>query len=410
MGSDGKTPDQRDAEAEQEYQDAVVRRYAVDAPDIGASRSENFFDEDDEVVDDSEPEAALGDQQIWPSIADTSYGVPADEGHAGEPEPTPPQTGQTGGRNDEEYSGTPHAENEDFEKLDGNDAHVGVAPPGGDYEPPDRPGADDAVLPPGSLWESTHGPAAEPYDPGAIITDPEPDRAEPGAVAQWIKRQYQRLWVPLGTIQKVVTVVVVVALCIWGGQLVLGAEPPAPVAAPADPIIDTPAPPAGPTPAPLVPKKVEAPGCPARSQPAIFAFDGKPDTAWVCVRAFNTDLQTVFITFAEPVVVCSIFVVPGFEHVDSNGRNRWNEHRIVTSIMWQVGGKTFPQEIDPSAHTGATVQIPCVATQVVIGKIFRTVPPPPIEGDNGPSDEDINSTFAVSTITVNGYPAGGPPR
>jgi hypothetical protein len=130
----------------------------------------------------------------------------------------------------------------------------------------------------------------------------------------------------------------------------------------------------------------------------------------VCVRVFDTDLQTITITYSKPVVVCSIFVIPGFEHTDSNGRNKWNEHRVVTLINWRLGGQQFQQNIDPNAHTGATIQSPCLATQVITGTIFKTVPPPPVGRDNGPSDEDINSTFAIKTITINGYPAGGVPR
>ncbi|MEN4397386.1 hypothetical protein [Mycolicibacterium conceptionense] len=411
VGSDGRTPDQRSAEAEQAHQKSVQRRYAVDAPVAVTPNTQNLFD-DDEFTGCGDGDWSLhGDPSASPSTKPTDAALSAHDPLSRFPAMPPlQQSPEDDDSGKEGFSGVRPADDDDTEQLHYDDE--GGADLGDVGQDPPAPSGDDddEVPPPGSLWESTHGLDSDNYDPGSIVVDPEPDRAGPGPVAQWITDQYQRLWVPLGIVQKVVAVGVIVALTFWVGHLMFASADTAPQVMPADPIVDTAAPPAGPTAAPLPPDAVKAPGCPARSQPPANAFDGKPETAWVCVRAFNTDLQTVIITYSQPVVVCSIFVIPGFEHVDNNGRNAWNEHRIVTRIMWRVGGKPFPQDIDPSAHTGATVQIPCVATQVVTGKIFLTVPPPPVEGDNGPSDEDINSTFAISTITINGYPAGGVPR
>jgi hypothetical protein len=412
VGSDGRTPAQRAAEAEQAHQELVQSRYAVDAPVATVtSNARNLFD-DDEVPDCGGEARPLqhGDPSAPSSAGPADAAVADHEPLSGFPPPSPRQQSPEDDPENDGFSGAEPADDDDTEELRHDYSGGADLDDGGPAPAASDSGGDDGVPPPGSLWESTHGSDSDSYDPGSIIVDPEPDRADPGVIAQWFTDRYQRLWVPLGIVQKVVAVGVVVALTFWGGHLLFSSGGTAPEVTPADPIVDTAAPPAGPAAAPLPPDGVEAPGCPARSQPAANAFDGKSETAWTCVRAFNTDLQTVIITYSQPVVVCSIFVIPGFEHIDNNGRNAWNEHRIVTRIMWRVGGQTFPQDIDPSAHTGATVQIPCVATQVVTGKIFQTVPPPPVEGDNGPSDEDINSTFAISTITINGYPAGGVPR
>ena len=268
----------------------------------------------------------------------------------------------------------------------------------------------DELPPVGSLWDSTHS-ESDDYDPGDMVVDPAPVRAEPGPLTAWIQGRYRKHWAPL-KLQTKIGVGLAVAAAVWAGVAVVGndSSPSGPSSQAASPIVDVP-PVGGPsTPSVLTPDKVEAPGCPARSQPPVNAFDGRPETAWVCIRAFDTDLQTIILTYNQPVVVDEIEVVPGFEFTDSNGRNKWDEHRIVTQIWWQLGGQSFRQDINPAAHTGATIEIPNVATQVIIGKVFRTVPPPPTQGDNGPSDEDINSTFAVSRITVLGQLAGGQPR
>ncbi|MEE3755272.1 hypothetical protein [Mycobacterium intracellulare] len=399
VGSDGRTPDQREAEAEQAHHESVAQRNAVSAPKT-SRRTKGFFDDDDEADElfDVAPHAASAEHHTLAPRVDP----PPRQGT----DPLPhvparyvPDDEEAGA--DDEYPdpGDPYDPGED----DSDDEPT--------HPPHDVPGGDGAIPPPGSLWESTHSSSSDPYDPGMIVVDPPSPRAEPGAISRWIQIQYERRWVPLRLLHKGIAVGVVAALALWAGYLMFGSgKAAAPQSQAADPIVDTAAPHAGPTSGPLPPDDVKAPACASRSRPPANAFSGKPEDAWVCARAFNTDLQTIIITYAKPVVVCSIFVIPGFEHTDNNGRGEWNEHRIVTLINWRVGGQAFSQTIDPNAHTGATVQIPCVATQVITGTIFKTVPPPPAEGDNGPSDEDVNSTFAVKTITINGYPAGGAPR
>ncbi len=404
VGRDGRTLNQRESEAEQAHQDAVVERSAVSAPRPAPRRAAGFFD-DDGPVEEEEFTPAWEPLPPPPATrrvdpAPTPLVEPDGDDTLTGSAPSPPW------RVDHSIDDTGHSEPETPEFSDpgpDNDADDGQPT---DFDDDD----EDQVRPPGSLWDSTRG-NAETYEPGIIVVDPDPQRAAPGAMSEWIRRQYQHLWVPLSQTYKAAAIVVVVVLTAWVGYLSFGShEQDAPALQAADPLVDAAPSSSAAAPAPLPPDSVKAPGCPARSQPPANAFDGKPDTAWVCVRAFNTDLQTVTITYSKPVVVTSIFVIPGFEHVDGNGRNEWNEHRVVTLISWRVGGQSFQQDIDPSAHTGSSIQIPNVATQVITGKIFKTVPPPPVEGDNGPSDADINSTFAMSTITVNGFPAGGVPR
>lgn len=400
VGSDGRTPDQRESEAEQAHQESVMRRSAVAAPER-KKRPAGFFDDDDvDVVDEDSDRGTRNPPPVHHKSAPLSE-VPAvtntasDVGDAPAPPPWPSADDPDAGMSDVD---------DDADELADDDDDDGY-PPATDASP-----GRDAVPPPGSLWDSTHD-APTTYDPGAVIVDPAPPRAEPGPIATWVRDQYRRIWVPLSALHKGLAAFVVVVLAVWGGYLTFGSSASTvPHVQKADPIVDAAPPPTGQSPAALPPDSVRAPACAARSQPPANAFSGKPEDAWVCVRAFDSDLQTVTITYSKPVVVTSIFVIPGFEHTDANGRNQWNEHRVVTVINWRVGGQPFTQTIDPNAHTGASIQIPNVATQVITGTIFKTVPPPSVEGDNGPSDQDINSTFAVKTITVNGFPAGGAPR
>jgi hypothetical protein len=402
VGSDGRTPGQRESEAEQAHQEAVLHRNAAAAP-TRKPRSQGFFD-DDECDECDEDFSDSGSTTSVPALYRRTLTPPAapPSGERTPPVPDMPAPAST--------DGAFPANDDDPDPEDVYDVGDSSSEDDGFSPSHDEPAADDSVLPPGSLWDNTHG-TADTYDPGTIVVDPAPQHREPGPLSTWIHDQYQRRWIPLSLVHKASAIIVVVALTVWGGYVLFGsAKAAVPHSQPAEPLVDTAAPPSKPAPAPLPPDSVRAPACAARSTPPVNAFSGKAEDAWVCVRVFGTDLQTITITYSKPVVVCSIFVIPGFEHTDSNGRSKWNEHRVVTLINWHLGGQQFQQNIDPNAHTGATIQIPCLATQAITGTIFKTVPPPPIEGDNGPSDEDINSTFAVKAITINGYPAGGMPR
>lgn len=404
---DGCTDAQRDQAAEEARHKAAERNSAVPDPVISTRpRPGSFFDDDVEPTSDKDDQDGP-EQPRQPSLD-----------QLGNEEPSPARTfyaqNSSGEHSPEQALTTADVNDDDSAVLDDGDDD------GGDDEddPADEYDDDQGVPPAGSLWESTHGKHETPADFDSLIVDPEPDRAEPGPVAQWISAQHRRLWLPLGAAQKIAAVAVAGALTVWCGYLAFFSEDEQQgqtQPALAEPLVDTLSPPATATNVPLPPDSVVAPGCPARSQPPTNAFGPDTSKAWVCIRAFNTDLQTITITYSKPVVVTSIFVIPGFEFADHNGRNYWNEHRVVTKIQWQIGGEPYTQDIDPAAHTGATIQIPGkanrgVATQVIVGKIFQTVPPPPVEGENGPSGDDVNSTFAISKITVNGYPADQPPQ
>lgn len=157
----------------------------------------------------------------------------------------------------------------------------------------------------------------------------------------------------------------------------------------------------------LMPKTVKD-FCPSRSTHATLAFTGNSKNAWVCMRAHNSDGARFEIYFDAPVVITSLCVVPGWNYVEPNGKNHWSEHRLVTKILWRLGGQQLTQEINP-VPGGACLAVPNIATVSMSGTIQATIEPP--VSNEGPlgglgNDKKVNESFAIGSITITGYPAG----
>ncbi len=186
------------------------------------------------------------------------------------------------------------------------------------------------------------------------------------------------------------------------------APPPLSAAAPEQPA------PAKPVDAALLPATATA-DCPPGSSDPTLAFGTDKSQAWICTRLYNVDNSILTITFAQPVVVSSITVVPGFDYVEANGQDHWNEHRLVTQILWRIGGTQIMQSIAPT-RAGATLQIPNLATQIITATIMATQPPPATPGLTGslpgmlggPSAQKVDDSMAIGHIEILGHPAGGP--
>lgn len=150
----------------------------------------------------------------------------------------------------------------------------------------------------------------------------------------------------------------------------------------------------------LKPKAVSA-NCPPGSSSATLAFTPRPEEAWVCGRANGIDGAIMNIQFVNTVVIKSITVVPGFAYVAPNGRDNWNEHRLVTKILWKLGnGRQFMQDIDP-IRSGNTLTIPGdgIATTVASLKIMQTVRPSAVntESLDGTNGEILAPTGVVGS-------------
>lgn len=170
----------------------------------------------------------------------------------------------------------------------------------------------------------------------------------------------------------------------------------------------------------LLPYKVSGRCGPGETDPSLV-FTAKPQEAWVCPRAHNSDGAILNIYFKKNVIVTGIDVMPGFNYVAPNGKDHWNEHRVVTAILWRIGGHKFPHPIDPN-RAGSHINInppKGISTASMSLTVVSTERPnaadagidpetgsggslPPLLG--GPSDNsDVDKTFAISNIVIWGY-------
>lgn len=223
----------------------------------------------------------------------------------------------------------------------------------------------------------------------------------------------------------IVGVIGLVALLVMAVVLPAGdpASDPVPDALPPDVAVEVPADPSMGEPVTLLPKTVAADCGPGQTNPAL-AFNNNQQDAWICPRAHGIDGQIMNIIFKNTVQVVSVTVMPGWNYIAPNGRDRWNEHRVVTRIRWRAGGKEFIHNIDPTrAGSTYTFNPPKgVATTEMSLTIFATERPnaagaevnpdtgeggilPPILG-GGDGAADVDKTFAIGSIIINGYELG----
>lgn len=171
----------------------------------------------------------------------------------------------------------------------------------------------------------------------------------------------------------------------------------------------------GAEPVTLLPKAVSA-SCPPGSTSPSMAFTNRPENAWVCTRAHGIDGAVMNVIFPKTVVVKSITVMPGWNYVAPNGRDHWNEHRLVTKILWRIGGQQFEQNITPT-RSGSTLTLPGngIATTVMSLTILTTERPDAISpeaggeggllapgGDTGPENTEVDESTAIGSVTIMG--------
>ena len=269
--------------------------------------------------------------------------------------------------------------------------------------------------------ESTTDDAATPSAPEPSTTTeylhedyPEPERVDDPSLPQRIRESLtstldrfsgssSRWKLVAGAGALILVVLVVGVFSLSGGR---GKPPqPAGIAAPA-PSSDT----SGSTreSSALVPATVSA-SCGEDSDP-VAAFAGDKSRAWVCRRTRGLDLNVLNITFAKPVVITEITIVPGFNYVAPDGRDEWSRHRLVTGVTWRMGGAVYPQVINPT-RTGATMKFPSVITKQMSMTITDSVRPPRSSNPGersvlGGTDNAaaVDETTAISSIVISGYP------
>lgn len=172
----------------------------------------------------------------------------------------------------------------------------------------------------------------------------------------------------------------------------------------------------------IMPKTVSG-SCPAGSTRTALAFSSRKEDAWRCLRAHSMNGQIINMTFADSVCVKSVTLMPGWNWVEPNGTDHWNESRLVSRILWRAGGKQFVQNLNPT-RAGATFTFPgkCVVTKEMSLTIQATVLPsavaqgeapngadgvlpPPLTGSEaaaGPNEDEVSKWVALQGIVVMG--------
>lgn len=159
----------------------------------------------------------------------------------------------------------------------------------------------------------------------------------------------------------------------------------------------------------LIPAQVSA-SC-GNDSDAVAPFSGNKKRAWVCNRVNGLDLNVLNITFAQPVIITSICIVPGWNYIAPDSRDEWARHRLAASVTWRMGGQIYPQKITPT-RTGVCKEFPSVITTQMSMTITSTVSPLTGAGTNkgngigNPKDDasKVDETSAISSITIKGRP------
>ena len=218
-------------------------------------------------------------------------------------------------------------------------------------------------------------------------------------------------------------VALVIAVVFGGGSPASETPTPPPPAVTEEPVGG----PANAEPVTLLPKNVSA-SCPPGSTSATLAFSNRPEEAWVCGRAMGADGAIFNIQFGRMVQVQSVTISPGWNYVAPNGKDNWNEHRLITQLLWRLGSsggkqQQFIQKINPT-RAGSTFTFPGsgIATTEMSFTIQKTERPnavgaegveggvdgggvlPPIAGGGAdtPDNDKVDESTAVNSLTITG--------
>ncbi|NKY59838.1 discoidin domain-containing protein [Nocardia flavorosea] len=137
--------------------------------------------------------------------------------------------------------------------------------------------------------------------------------------------------------------------------------------------------------------------CPPGSTEGMAAFSGAPDKAWSCVRAYKVDGQVLRIDLGKEYKVDSIGIVPGWDHVGSDGTDQWTKFRTVSRVSYEFDDgneetdkTTFTQEtLDQRSLVVTKIDPPVTANEIVL-TVLKS------------SGEVSANTVAISSIVITG--------
>lgn len=109
------------------------------------------------------------------------------------------------------------------------------------------------------------------------------------------------------------------------------------------------------------------------STKASTAFSHDATDAWVCPRAHGIDGAIMNITFKNVVNVSEIRFTPGFNHVQ-NDTDLWYTKRVITRVLWRIGGQQIVQEVVPSREPAVLTLDTPITTKAASMTILASVP------------------------------------
>lgn len=139
--------------------------------------------------------------------------------------------------------------------------------------------------------------------------------------------------------------------------------------------------------------KSAASHCPPGGTPGMDAFSGD-GKAWSCSRAYSVDGQVLTIDLGRTYAVASIGIVPGWDHVGTDGTDEWAKYRTVSRISYRFNDQditTYTQQTMDQRMLVVTKMNPSVRASKVILTVLASK-----------GDPSVNTT-AISSIVITGH-------
>lgn len=149
-------------------------------------------------------------------------------------------------------------------------------------------------------------------------------------------------------------------------------------------------------------------GCASPNTDARLAVLGGEKEAWICGRGGDYDGYVLNIWFRNPVTVHSISFVPGYNYVQPSGDDMWEKNRVITGVLWRLGGKQVRQDVVPSREPATLTLDTPITTQSMSMTIQSSVSPDESVGSAGSDgvfgqeESAADNATAVQSLTING--------
>ncbi|GGL40669.1 discoidin domain-containing protein [Nocardia jinanensis] len=133
--------------------------------------------------------------------------------------------------------------------------------------------------------------------------------------------------------------------------------------------------------------------CPSGGTDGMDAFSGEPDKAWSCPRAYKIDGQVLRIDLGKKYEIDSIAIVPGWDHVGTDGTDQWTKFRTVSRVSYQFDDDdktTYTQEtLDQRSLVVTRIEPPIEASEITL-TVLKS------------SGDRAANTVAISSIVITG--------